>query len=125
MLSPDRQTSVSQAIAVCGGDMRDYFSSLNLLLERDDDAYLPGHGPLLREPRALVREMLTHRMLREQAIAKKLTGGAFDTYTIMDALYSQLNPRLRKAAERNVLAHLLKMEAEGKAIRDGELWRAA
>jgi hypothetical protein len=36
-----------------------------------------------------------------------------------------LNPRLRKAAERNVLAHLLKMEAEGKAIRDGELWRAA
>jgi hypothetical protein len=42
----------------------------------------------------------------------------------MDALYSQLNPRLRKAAERNVLAHLLKMEAEGKAIREGELWRA-
>jgi hypothetical protein len=24
-----------------------------------------------------------------------------------------------------VLAHLLKMEAEGKAVREGELWRAA
>ena len=64
-------------------------------------------------------------MIREQAIAKKLLDGPFDTYTIMDALYSQLNPRLRKAAERNVLAHLMKMEAEGKALREGELWRAA
>lgn len=108
-----------------GGDMRDYFSSMTLLLGRDDDVYLPGHGPPLREPRALVREMLTHRMLREQAVAKRLTDGPADTFTIMNALYSQLNPRLRRAAERNVLAHLLKLEAEGKAMRDGETWRAA
>jgi glyoxylase-like metal-dependent hydrolase (beta-lactamase superfamily II) len=95
------------------------------LLDRDDDVYLPGHGPALRDPQALVQEMLTHRMIREQAIARKLNDGSFDTYTIMDTLYSQLNPRLRKAAERNVLAHLLKMEAEGKVLREGELWRAA
>jgi glyoxylase-like metal-dependent hydrolase (beta-lactamase superfamily II) len=126
LFSADHVMSWSTSIvSPPGGDMRAYFSSLSLLLERDDDVYLPGHGPPLRDPRALVREMLTHRMIREQAIARKLTDGAFDTYTIMDALYSQLNPRLRRAAERNVLAHLLKMEAEGKAIRDGELWRAA
>jgi glyoxylase-like metal-dependent hydrolase (beta-lactamase superfamily II) len=108
-----------------GGDMRDYFSSLDLLLERDDDVYLPGHGPPLREPHSLVRGMLAHRKLREQAIVHKLAEGPADTYTIMDALYSQLNPRLRRAAERNVLAHLLKMDADGKAVREGELWRAA
>jgi glyoxylase-like metal-dependent hydrolase (beta-lactamase superfamily II) len=107
-----------------GGDMRDYFASLSLLLDRDDDIYLPGHGPPLHDPRSLVREMLTHRMIREQAIAKKLADGPLDTYTIMDTLYSQLNPRLRNAAQRNVLAHLLKMEAEGKVVREGELWRA-
>jgi glyoxylase-like metal-dependent hydrolase (beta-lactamase superfamily II) len=126
LFSADHVMSWSTSIvSPPGGDMRAYFSSLKMLLDRDDDIYLPGHGPPLREPRALVREMLTHRMIREQAIAKKLTDGSFDTYTIMDALYSQLHPRLRKAAERNVLAHLLKMEAEGKAIREGELWRAA
>ena len=126
LFSADHVMSWSTSIvSPPGGDMRDYFASLQLLLGRDDDVYLPGHGPALREPRALVRAMLTHRMIREQAIAKKLTDGAFDTHTIMDALYSQLNPRLRKAAERNVLAHLLKMEIEGKAARDGELWRAA
>ena len=42
----------------------------------------------------------------------------------MDALYSQIDPRLRRAAERNVIAHLMKMDIEGKAVLDGELWRA-
>jgi len=44
-------------------------------------------GPPLRE-RAACAEMLTHRMIREQAIAKKLTGGSFDTYTIMDVVFA-------------------------------------
>jgi glyoxylase-like metal-dependent hydrolase (beta-lactamase superfamily II) len=126
LFSADHVMSWSTSIvSPPGGDMRDYFSSLNLLLERDDEVYLPGHGPPLHDPRDLVRQMLTHRIIREQAIARKLSHGAFDTYTIMDALYSQLDARLRNAAERNVLAHLLKMQAEGKAVRDGELWRAA
>ena len=109
-----------------GGDMGDYFNSLRLLLDRTDDAFLPGHGPLLPEPRSLVREMLTHRMAREQAIAAKLArDGAANTFTLMDTIYSQVHPRLRRAAERNVLAHLMKLEAEGKVVRDGELWKAA
>ena len=126
LFSADHVMSWSTSIvSPPGGDMRDYFTSLSLLLDRDDSAYLPGHGPLLREPRDLVREMLTHRKIREQAIVDKLSDGPADPYTIMDALYSQINPRLRRAAERNVLAHLLKLEADGKAVREGELWRAA
>lgn len=108
-----------------GGDMKDYFNSLDLLLQRDDDAYLPGHGPLLEEPRKLVAEMLEHRIARERAIAAKLKEGPATTYTLMDTLYSAVNPRLRRAAERNVLAHLMKMEIERKVARDGEMWRAA
>ncbi len=125
LFSADHVMSWSTSIvSPPGGVMRDYFSSLKLLLGRDDSIYLPGHGPPLRNPRSLVQEMLTHREIREQAIAKKLTEGSFDTCTIMDALYSQLNPRLRRAAERNVLAHLLKMETEGEAICEAGLWRA-
>lgn len=108
-----------------GGDMMAYFNSLRLLLDRTDDMFLPGHGPMLPEPRKLVREMLTHRMARERAIVTKLGEGPAGTFVLMDTLYSQVNPRLRRAAERNVLAHLLKMEAEGTVIRDGEMWRAA
>jgi hypothetical protein len=65
--------------------------------------------------------MLTHRMMREQAIERALAKGAAGTYALMDSLYSQVHPRLRRAAERNVLAHLLKLEAEGKVQREGEL----
>jgi glyoxylase-like metal-dependent hydrolase (beta-lactamase superfamily II) len=108
-----------------GGDMADYFASLRLLMERTDDVYLPGHGPPLQEPRNLVREMLVHRTMREQAIQRALEKGASGTYALMDTLYSQVHPRLRRAAERNVLAHLLKLETEGKVQREGELWRAA
>ena len=106
-----------------GGNMADYFTSLRKLLERTDDVFLPGHGPKLPEPRNLVREMLVHRTMREQAIERALAKGAAGTYLLMDTLYSQVHPRLRRAAERNVLAHLLKLEAEGKVHRDGELWR--
>ena len=77
LFSADHVMSWSTSIvSPPGGDMTDYFASLRLLLDRTDDVYLPGHGPPLTEPRALVREMLTHRMMREQAIERALAKGA-------------------------------------------------
>lgn len=108
-----------------GGNMAHYFASLRLLLDRTDDVFLPGHGPALPEPRKLVHEMLTHRTARERAIETALAEGSTGTFALMNALYSQVHPRLRRAAERNVLAHLMKLESEGKVVRDGEVWRAA
>jgi glyoxylase-like metal-dependent hydrolase (beta-lactamase superfamily II) len=126
LLSADHVMSWSTSVvSPPGGNMADYFASLRLLLGRKDDVFLPGHGPPLPEPRALVSGMLAHRMMREQAIEKKLSQGPANTYVLMDTLYSEVHPRLRRAAERNVLAHLLKLESEGKVQRDGESWRAA
>jgi glyoxylase-like metal-dependent hydrolase (beta-lactamase superfamily II) len=126
LFSADHVMSWSTSIvSPPGGDMKDYFDSLNVLLKRDDDIFLSGHGPPMREPRDLVRAMLAHRVMRENAIAEKLKQGPATTYTLMDTLYSQVNPRLRRAAERNVLAHLLKMEIEGKVALEGETWRTA
>jgi glyoxylase-like metal-dependent hydrolase (beta-lactamase superfamily II) len=107
------------------GDMTKYFASLKLLLDRDDDLYLPGHGPPLPEPRELVVGLLHHRQARERAVLAELAAGPANTHTLMNALYSQTDPRLRMAAERNVLAHLLKLQDEGKVAREGEMWRAA
>jgi len=126
LFSADHVMSWSTSIvSPPGGDMKAYFDSLDLLLKREDDVFLPGHGPALRDPRALVKDLLVHRQMREQAIARKLQDGPASTYTIMDTLYSQVDPRLRRAAERNVLAHLMKMEIEGKVVLDGEVWRRA
>jgi glyoxylase-like metal-dependent hydrolase (beta-lactamase superfamily II) len=114
----------SSVVSPPGGDMKAYFASLKRVLERADDIFLPGHGPPLPEPRRLTRALLVHRMERERSILARLARGPSDVVALREALYSQTHPRLQKAAERNVLAHLLKLEAEGKAAREGEIWRA-
>ena len=115
----------SSVVSPPDGDMQAYFTSLRRVLDRTDDVFLPGHGPSLPEPRKLTRALLFHRMERERSILARLAKAPATTVTLRDALYSQTHPRLQRAAERNVLSHLLKLEAEGKATRDGELWRAA
>jgi glyoxylase-like metal-dependent hydrolase (beta-lactamase superfamily II) len=115
----------SSVVSPPDGDMRAYFASLKRVLDRADDVFLPGHGPPLPEPRRLTRALLFHRMERERAIQVALVKGPTTTTALRDKMYSQTHPRLQRAAERNVLAHLLKLEAEGKARRDGEQWRAA
>jgi glyoxylase-like metal-dependent hydrolase (beta-lactamase superfamily II) len=115
----------SSVVSPPDGDMRAYFASLRRVLERSDDVFLPGHGPPLPQPHQLTRALLFHRMEREHGILARLAKAPATTVALRDALYSQTHPRLRRAAERNVLSHLLKLEAEGKVTRDGELWHAA
>lgn len=108
------------------GNMRDYCSSLRLLLARKDKRYLPGHGPAIDQPMQYVRALLFHRELREGAILGALRGGKNTTSVeLMQRLYSQIDPTLRRAAERNVIAHLIKLASEGKVVQDGEVWRTA
>jgi glyoxylase-like metal-dependent hydrolase (beta-lactamase superfamily II) len=126
LFSADHVMSWSSSIvSPPDGNMADYFASLHLLLGRDDALYLPGHGPKLAEPHALVRDLLRHRQNRERAVEEALASGPADTHTLMNTLYSQTDPRLRRAAERNVLAHLLKLQSEGKVRQEGDLWAAA
>ncbi len=105
------------------GDMRAYFASLKRVLDRVDDVFLPGHGPSLPNPRRLARALLFHRMEREREVQAALAEGPATISAVRDKLYAQVDPRLHRAAERNVLAHVLKLQADGKVTRDGELWR--
>ena len=49
----------SSIVSPPDGDMSAYFGSLKRVLDRDDDVFLPGHGPSLPEPR-LTRALLFH-----------------------------------------------------------------
>ena len=106
------------------GDMAAYIASLHLMLLRDDRLYLPGHGPPLSNPKPYVRDLLDHRLKREEAIAQMLRSGPLTTWELVDRLYVKTLPRLRRAAERNVTAHLLKLQCEGLVWAEGERWRA-
>lgn len=107
------------------GDMAVYMGSLRRLYARDDKLYLPGHGPPIPEPRRFVRALIDHRIMRENAILDALRRAPADARGLVDAIYPNLGANLHGAAERSVTAHLQKLEAEGRAMHDGEVWRAA
>ena len=104
------------------GDMAAYMASLRLLMGRDDARFYCGHGPVLDNPAALMRAMLGHRMSRELAIVAAVDAGAVTPGAIAARLYGEIDARVKAAAERTVLAHLIKLEGEGKVLRRGEGW---
>jgi glyoxylase-like metal-dependent hydrolase (beta-lactamase superfamily II) len=103
----------SSIVSPPDGDMLAYYRALELLLGRDEELYLGGHGPVLPEPRVLVRELLSHRQHREGTILAKLAEQDWAVAELSAKLYAKTDPFLKIAAQRNVLSHLLKLKTEG------------
>jgi len=108
------------------GDMAAYMSGLARLTAREDRLFLPGHGAPLPDPAPFTRALLTHRQGREAALREALRQhGPASVEALVLRLYSPIDPRLLPAAGRSLLAHLLKLEAEGAARQVPEGWAAA
>lgn len=116
----------SSFVASPAGDMKDYFSSLRKVLDRDERLYLAAHGPPLREPALHVQQLLAGRLKRETEILQFLEQkGPATTAVLLGALYPRaVDERIKRAAERTLQAHLLKLRADGMARHDGALWSA-
>ncbi|GGE14146.1 MBL fold metallo-hydrolase [Aureimonas endophytica] len=120
LLSGDHVMAWSTSIvAPPDGAMADYMASLDKLLARSDDLYLPGHGGPVRRPARFVRAMKTHRSMREAAILAALRAGDGEAAAIVARVYRGLDPRLADAAALSVLAHLEDLVARGLVISDG------
>ena len=107
------------------GDMGAYFASLRRLLARRDSLLLPGHGPPLAGPRPYLEFLMAHRERREAAVLAAIAAAPRTPAALVDLLYAPVDPQLRPAAERNVLAHLLKLQAERRAEPQAGAWRSA
>ena len=115
----------SSVVGPPDGNMRAYFNSIERLLTHDHALYLPGHGPPLTKPRPFVQDLLTHRQTREAAIIAALGPMPQTPKALTERLYSKIDPMLKRAAERNVVAHLLKLAEDGHAEPDGASWVAS
>ena len=109
------------------GDMAAYMRSLQRLRERDDRLLLPGHGPAITDPAPFLAALAAHREEREALVAEALAraGRPATAAELVEPVYGALDPRLVAAAGRSLLAHLIKLETEGAAKREGEGWRPA
>jgi len=105
------------------GDMAAYMGSLDRLRRRPEKLYIPSHGPEVADGPGFTRALLGHRRQREAGILRRLEAGPSTVPDLVAQLYRGLDPRLIGAAGRSVLAHLIKLEAEGKVASDGTLYR--
>ncbi len=106
-------------VAPPDGAMSDYMASLDRLLTRDDRLYLPGHGGPVSEPRAFVRALRTHRLMRERAVLERIRQGDRRISDMVKVIYATTDARLHGAAALSVLAHLEDLVEKGLIATDG------
>ena len=106
------------------GNMRDYLASLERYraLLPNVKVLFGGHGPAVAAPRAKIEEYIAHRLEREGNILRAVRAGASSPPEIVARVYTDVNPKAHALAERAVLAHLEKLEAENFVAQtsDGE-----
>lgn len=105
------------------GDMKDYIESLRRMLEYPLAYIAPGHGGLIPEPAKELEYLIGHRLKREAKVVEKLSG--FDRVALEELVvpvYDDVDPSLHPVAQYSLLAHLLKLEKDGRAIKRDESW---
>ena len=84
----------------------------------------PGHGPVIENPLDYIDSYISGRHERERQILDVLAQSAeLTSWDIMERVYADrhLVPRLLRAADRQVVTHLRKLEKEGRiAVRPGK-----
>jgi glyoxylase-like metal-dependent hydrolase (beta-lactamase superfamily II) len=103
------------------GDLTDFMASLRRLQSLGALMLLPGHGPPVADGQARIDELHAHRLGRESAIRAAIAAGADTVSAITRAVYVDVDPALLPAAERNVFAHVIDLEARGLVAADGPL----
>lgn len=102
------------------GDMGAYLRSLRHMLHLDPRTIYPGHGPVVFDATGRLQQYLEHRAMRERQVVSALEGGRSTPEEIVPEVYgSDVAPPMHPAGARSVLAHLLKLEREGRVARRG------
>jgi glyoxylase-like metal-dependent hydrolase (beta-lactamase superfamily II) len=102
-----------------GGDLAAYLQSLARVRALQPRRLLPGHGPLIDDPEAVFVAYVRHRAQRDAQILEALNRSASTPQEIASRVYGTLAPELTRAAADTVLAHLIKLAAEGR-VREHE-----
>jgi glyoxylase-like metal-dependent hydrolase (beta-lactamase superfamily II) len=104
------------------GDLIDYLASLERVRALEAVSMLPAHGPAIDDVEGQLQRYLRHRRQREQQILDLLRRGQSTPEAIVNDIYAGLGEALQKLAHEGVVAHLVKLEREGRARRAGDAW---
>lgn len=108
------------------GSMKHYIESLLRVKALGCEALLPGHGELIDDPERVIDWIVGHRREREEKVVAALAANpGLTAHDLVPHVYQDVDRELHGLAERSLLAHLVKLEEEGAAVRDGGCWAPA
>jgi len=106
-------------------DLHSYMQSLEKLIPFRPTRIYPGHGTVVEDGLARIKQYIDHRLQRERQIVDVLQSSdrAMTSYDIVGIIYEGLIAELVPAAVRNVKHHLRKLEKDGKVVkREEDKW---
>ncbi|HWC25613.1 MAG TPA: MBL fold metallo-hydrolase [Solirubrobacteraceae bacterium] len=96
------------------GALRGYLAALRRLRARALELLCTGHGPPVEDPPALLDRYLAHRADRERRLLAALDDGLRSVDELLDRAWDDAPASLRLAAAATLLAHLDKLDEEGR-----------
>ncbi|MDX1515970.1 MAG: MBL fold metallo-hydrolase [Woeseiaceae bacterium] len=107
------------------GNMSHYLQSLRRIRDLAPDALLPGHGARIDDPGRVIDWIIEHRLDREAKVLAALYDHPGSTpRQLVPYVYRDVRETLYAWAERSLLAHLEKLETDGRATSEEARWTA-
>ncbi|MFZ1864314.1 MAG: MBL fold metallo-hydrolase [Polyangiales bacterium] len=128
MIAGDMVASVGTIIVEpTDGDMLLYLESLRTMATLEPVALLPAHGDVIRDPQAILRFYIEHRLMREGKVLEALRarGTASRPRHLVASAYDDTPKALWPLALGSIEAHLIKLEREGRVLKEGDRWAPA
>jgi endoribonuclease LACTB2 len=107
------------------GDISVYLDSLRKLEALPLMRLFPAHGGPQGAALARIRHLIEHRLGREARVLAALEATPREPRELVERAYQDTPRELWEYAERSLLAHLIKLERESRAVREGGRWRLA
>lgn len=105
------------------GDMKQYLDSLARLQREPVSRIAPGHGFVIEDAQDEIARVIAHRLKREAKVFDRLQqAGRATIDTLVVSVYDDVDSRLHPLAKSSLLAHLLKLEQDGRVACDGDAW---
>jgi glyoxylase-like metal-dependent hydrolase (beta-lactamase superfamily II) len=125
MIAGDMVASVGTIIVEpTDGDMLLYLESLRKMSALEPAGLLPAHGDLIQDPQAILSFYIEHRLMRERKVldALEARGKASRPRHLVATAYADTPKAVWPLALRSIEAHLIKLEREGRVVKEGDRW---
>ena len=111
-------------------DLATYLTSLEAMHDQFQGRAYPGHGAVIEDGNAKIKEYIAHRQQREAEVLKVLKDAAPASRSpmgIVKVVYRDYPENLWEPAAKGVLQILEKLKGEGKVgeVEEGGKWRLA